>query len=176
MKSTARIAGHPIHPMLIPYPFALLSAAAIFDVIDRVQDRRRAPGAGRDRAYGRTAGHLQTAGLLSAVVAAVPGIVDYFGTVPRGSQAGRQATWHAAFNSSALATFLLAQRERQADGATTDRGLGLALLGTVLLGAGGWLGGHLVYHHHIGVDDRSPATRLGAGEDPRRLHPRTANM
>lgn len=32
MKSTVHINGHPIHPMLIPYPFALLSAATAFDV------------------------------------------------------------------------------------------------------------------------------------------------
>lgn len=176
MKSTARFAGHPIHPMLIPYPFALLSAATVFDVIDRVVERRAVGATRRDHAFGRTAGHLQAAGLLSAVAAAIPGIVDYFGSVPRGTQAARHATWHAAANSSALVTFLLAQREREADGETTDRGLGLALLGTVLLGAGGWLGGNLVYHHHIGVDDESPTAQLEPGQDRRRLPSRTANM
>ena len=36
---------------------------------------------------------------------------------------------HAAFNSSALLAFLAARRERRDDGSTTDRGLGLALVG-----------------------------------------------
>ncbi len=176
MKSTARIAGHPVHPMLIPYPFALLSTAAAFDVIDKARHRPRAGVERADHVFGRTAGHLLDAGLLSAVVAAVPGIVDYFGSVPRGTQAARHATWHAAFNSSALAAFVLARAEREADGATTDRGLGLSLLGTLLLGAGGWLGGELVYHHHIGVDDQSPTAQLEPGQRERRLPARTANM
>lgn len=158
MQSTARLAGHPIHPMLIPYPFALLSAATVFDILARQ----------RGDAYGRTAAHLQNAGLLSAVAAAIPGLVDYFGSVPRGTPAATHATWHALANSSALAAFLMARRERHEDGSTSDRGLGYALLGTALLGVGGWLGGSLVYHHHIGVDDESPSaerslTRRRAG-------------
>ena len=166
MKSTARVAGHPIHPMLIPYPFALLSAAAAFDVLGR---------SGR-RTYGRTAAHLQTAGLLSAVAAAIPGIVDYFGSVPRHTSAARDATYHALFNSSALVAFALARAERRADGTATDRGLGLSLLGTALLSAGGWLGGQLVYHHHIGVDDESPTALGEPGQHTRRFPARTANM
>ena len=53
--------------------------------------------------------------------AAVPGIVDYFGTVPHASRAARQhATWHAVINGSAMLAFLLARRERQPNGETTQ--------------------------------------------------------
>jgi uncharacterized membrane protein len=31
MKSKAVALGHPIHPMLIPFPFAFLIGAALFD-------------------------------------------------------------------------------------------------------------------------------------------------
>ena len=156
MKSTARLAGHPVHPMLIPYPFALLSASTVFDLI--AHRRPRQPHARRmyDGHYGQTAAHLQDAGLLAAVGAAIPGVIDYFGSVPEGTTAKRDATWHAALNSSALGAFLLARRERRADGGTSDRGITLSLLGTTLLGLGGWLGGNLVYHHHVGVNDESP--------------------
>lgn len=166
MKSTARIAGHPIHPMLIPYPFALLSAATVFDVMAR----------GGRRTYGRTAAHLQNAGLLTAVAAAIPGIIDYFGSVPRDTPAARDATYHAAFNSSALVAFAMARGERHADGTATDRGLGWSLLGTALLSAGGWLGGQLVYHHHIGVDDESPTALGEPGQHSRRFPASTVNM
>ncbi len=176
MKSTARVAGHPIHPMLIPFPFALLSTATVFDVIDQARHRQASGIERADHAFGRTAGHLQDAGLLSAVVAAVPGIVDCFGSVPRGTPAARHATWHAVFNSSALVAFVLARGERDADGAISERGLGLSLLGSLLLGAGGWLGGELVYHHHIGVDDASPTAELEPGQDRHRVPARTANM
>jgi len=32
-KSTASIAGHPIHPMLIPFPIAFLVTAFVTDVV-----------------------------------------------------------------------------------------------------------------------------------------------
>jgi len=33
MTSRAKLAGHPIHPMLIPFPVGLLTTAVVFDVI-----------------------------------------------------------------------------------------------------------------------------------------------
>ena len=51
MKSTAHLNGHPIHPMLIPYPFALLSSAVLFDVGARMQR------ADRKASWSQTASH-----------------------------------------------------------------------------------------------------------------------
>src|SRR5688572_25669340 len=107
MKSTAHINGHPIHPMLIPYPFALLSSAAVFDL--------GASMGGRE-SWSHTASHLTTAGLGTALVAAVPGVIDYFGTVPPGTTARRSATQHALSNISALVCFALATSTRREDG------------------------------------------------------------
>jgi uncharacterized membrane protein len=33
MEASAKVLGHAVHPMLIPYPLALLTTAIIFDVI-----------------------------------------------------------------------------------------------------------------------------------------------
>ena len=33
MESRAKALGHPIHQMLIPFPFGLLSTAVVFDII-----------------------------------------------------------------------------------------------------------------------------------------------
>jgi uncharacterized membrane protein len=45
---------------------------------------------------------------------------------------------------------------RRKPGLPSDHGqlivLGLEILGFLLLGIGGWLGGHLVFHHGIGQD------------------------
>jgi uncharacterized membrane protein len=142
MKSTARFMGHPIHPMLIPYPFAFLSGAAAFSV---------AGVAGRDERLAQTGRHLRAAGIAGALAAAVPGIVDYFGTVPAGKPR-ETATLHALSNLSALGCFAAAamtDRDGRLAGPAT---LALELAGTVLLSIGGWLGGELSYHHEIGVD------------------------
>ena len=142
MKSTAHIKGHPIHPMLIPYPFALLTSATGFDIAARVSGRT---------AYAQTAAHMSRAGLASALVAAIPGVIDYFGSVPRRSQASRTATVHAALNISALTCFAFAGARRSEGDAMPPAGILLSLAGTGLLSLGGWFGGELVYHEQVGV-------------------------
>ena len=151
MKSTAQINGHPIHPMLIPYPFALLSSALVFDLGARTSGRA---------ALSQTASHLTSAGLATALVAAVPGIVDYFGSIPPRTRARRSATTHALCNVSALACFAFAAAQRGQDQHLPDRALAVEALGTGLLSVGGWLGGELVYHEHVAVVDRPWRTDL----------------
>jgi uncharacterized membrane protein len=142
MKSTAQIAEHPIHPMVIPFPFALLSTAFVFDLGARLTGKS---------SWSQTASHLSTAGLGTALAAALPGIIDYFGSVPSGTRAKRTATTHALTNVSALACFAMARAQRRPGRCLPSGAVALELLGTGLLSFGGWLGGQLVYHEHIGV-------------------------
>jgi uncharacterized membrane protein len=151
MRSTAHINGHPIHPMLIPYPFALLSTAAVFDLTASMRS---------DPSWSQTARHMTVAGLGTALAAAVPGILDYFGTVPPRTSAHRSATQHALCNLSALACFAIGEFRRRDDGRLDTAGLNLRMVGTGLLSLAGWLGGRLVYHEHIGVDDKHDSRAL----------------
>jgi uncharacterized membrane protein len=156
MESTAQIAGHPIHPMLIPFPFALLSTAAAFDVA-AVLTRRHS--------HARTGAALMRVGIGGALVAALPGIIDYFGTVPPQSSTRRDATKHALGNLSAVACFAAAHAARPTDGRLPGaRQLAFELAGTSLLMLGGWLGGRLVYHHHVGQTE-APAGEPARAED-----------
>lgn len=141
MKSTARFADHPIHPMLIPYPFAFLSGAAAFDIASAAR--------GSD-SLGQTAAHLRAAGIASALAAAVPGLVDYLTTVPSGKPR-ETATKHMLSNLSALACFAGAAWTHRY-GRANARTIALETVGTALLAVGGWLGGTLSYRHQIGVD------------------------
>ena len=141
MKSTAHINGHPIHPMLIPYPFAFLTGGTGFDVAAAITGREE---------WSKTARRLSRVGLGAALLAAVPGIVDYFGSVPKHTQAKRRATHHALVNVSALACFAIAESQRTAP-IPSRTGLLFSLAGTGLLSIGGWLGGELIYHDRIAV-------------------------
>ena len=149
MKSTARLGEHPIHPMLIPYPFAFLSGALGF--------RLAAHARGSD-ALAQTADHLRTVGLASAVIAAVPGVVDYFGSVPDG-RPKRTATQHALSNSGALICFAAAALAARRGQPARDAVLRFESVGTAFLCIGGWLGGQLAYHHRIGVVEDEPLGR-----------------
>lgn len=157
MRSQASFHGHPIHPMLIPFPFAFLFGSVAFDIAGRLSGRQDWSG---------TARTMQSAGIASALVAAVPGLIDYLLTVPPESSAKRRATYHMFSNLGAVALFALARGSRR-NGTATPATLSLGLAGAALMSAGGWMGGTLVYRNEIGVDIR----HAGAGKwREERLH------
>ena len=86
--------------MLVPSPFAYLLGSAAIDVWSRVTGRRR---------YLRTAAHMNTLGLGSAVAAAVPGLIDYAFAVPPKSSARTRATYHMLVNLTAVGLFAAAR-------------------------------------------------------------------
>ena len=146
MKSKAVLLGHPLHPMLIPFPFAFLTGGAAFDVVGWLVD---APS------LSTTGGHLAAVGIAAGVLAAIPGLIDYLYTVPPDSSGKSRATKHMLANLSAVALFAVAWWIR--GGAAMRPGvvvLGLEVIALALLGAGGYMGGTLVTRNLIGVDHR----------------------
>jgi nitrite reductase/ring-hydroxylating ferredoxin subunit/uncharacterized membrane protein len=145
MQSRAQINGHPLHPALIPFPFAFLTGALVFDLLGLARD---------SPALWITGGHLTVAGLLSGVLAAIPGMIDYVGRVPPRSSAKGRALRHAAGNVTALALFALAFALRGEAWEPSLVTVGLELGGAALLGYAGALGGTLVSRNLISVDHR----------------------
>jgi nitrite reductase/ring-hydroxylating ferredoxin subunit/uncharacterized membrane protein len=145
MRSKASIKGHPIHPALIPFPMAFLFGAFGFDVAGRVAGRQE---------WWTTGSQLAIAGIVMALVAAIPGLIDYFRTVPPKSSGKRRATLHMTANLTVVGLFLIATMVRADAGAASPPGgltLGLEGLAVALLAVGGWLGGTLAFRNEIGV-------------------------
>jgi nitrite reductase/ring-hydroxylating ferredoxin subunit/uncharacterized membrane protein len=144
MRTRASYNGHPIHPMLIPFPFAFLTGGWGFGVAAAVSGNQDLKTVSR---------YLVPAGVAAGLLAAVPGIVDYQASVPPDSSAKERATRHALINAAALGLFtagwLLSRRSRR-DAAP----LLLQGLGTAALSAAAWMGGVLVNRNQIGVDHR----------------------
>ena len=144
MKSRASIKSHPIHPMLVTYPFAFLTGGWGFGLAGAVWRRRE---------WTTVSQYLVPTGVVAGLIAAVPGIIDYRYSVPPKSSAKQRATKHALINTSALALFtagwLLGKGSRR-----KTIPLVLQTLGTAAISAGGWLGGTLAYRNQIGVDHR----------------------
>ena len=141
-RSTAKLFGHPIHPMLVPFPIVCWIGAFVTDI-----------------AYARTA-YLQwqyfsiwliTAGLVMGGLAAVAGLIDYGGD--RRVRAARPATPHMLLNITAFLLSLLNAFVHSRDGwtAVVPQGLILSGIVTLLLLVSAWLGGSLVYRHSVGV-------------------------
>jgi nitrite reductase/ring-hydroxylating ferredoxin subunit/uncharacterized membrane protein len=146
MRSKALAFGHPLHPMLIPFPIAFLSGAALFDAAGSLQDMP---------SWWTTGGHLAVAGIAAALLAAIPGAIDYLHTVPPASSAKSRATTHMLVMLSAVALFAAACWIRGgADTRPTILVLALEVIGAVLLGGGGYMGGTLVTRNLIGIDHR----------------------
>jgi len=146
MRSSAHIESHPIHPMLVAFPFAYLFGSACIDVWARTTNRPR---------WHQTASHMSLLGIGTALAAAVPGLIDYVFAIPPKSSARSRATSHMFANVSALGLFALARAgRRQHDDRPAPWSLALEVAATSLMSAGGWMGGTLVYRNQIGVDHR----------------------
>jgi nitrite reductase/ring-hydroxylating ferredoxin subunit/uncharacterized membrane protein len=144
MRSKASYDGHPIHPALIPFPFAFLTGAFIFDVLALLFARP---------AWWTTGGHLAAAGIVTALIAAIPGLIDYVSTVPPNSTAKQRATRHMVLNLSAVALVAVGWLVRT-DGAPALTVVALEMAAAGLLIVGGWMGGVLVSRNQISVDHR----------------------
>jgi nitrite reductase/ring-hydroxylating ferredoxin subunit/uncharacterized membrane protein len=146
MKSKAVLLGHPAHSMLIPFPFAFLTGAFLFDAVGWLRD---VPSSWT------TAAHLNLAGVVTAVLAAVPGFIDYLFTVPPDSSAKTRATRHMIANLSSVGMFAIAWWIRGEPAASPSLAvLGLEAVGFAVLLAGAYMGGTLVTRNLIGVDHR----------------------
>src|SRR5438067_1111709 len=106
MRSRAHFRGHGIHPILIPFPIAFIYGAFVFDAAGMAAGR---PG------WWITGRHLAIAAVVMAVLAAVPGLIDYLTVVPPKSSAKARATKHLAINLTAVACVIAALMLRPPD-------------------------------------------------------------
>lgn len=158
MRSKASIKSHPIHPMLIPFPFVFLTGGWGFRV---------ASAFSRNEDFKTVSSYLVPTGVAAGLLAAVPGLIDYFGSVPPQSSGRERATKHALINVAALGLFsagwwLSRRSERRVMPLVCET------LGTAAISIGGWLGGTLVYRNQIGVDHRY--ANAGKWQEESRAH------
>lgn len=142
IPSVARLFGHPIHPMLIPFPIAFLCALPLTDVVFWLTG---------DQFWLRASWWLCTAGLVTALGAALAGSADFWG---RKRIREHQAAWiHFLGNVAAVLVTGLNFWLRWTDSTTVPWPWGIPLSAAALgmLGITGWYGGELSYRHRIGM-------------------------
>lgn len=143
-RSTAKVFGHPVHPMLVGYPIAFFTGTLVSDVIYVLTT---------DAFWASASLYLLVAGVVTALGAALAGFTDFFGD--RRIRALSHAWQHMIGNLVAvllsIANLLL--RLGGAETAVVPLGIGLSALVTLLLVFTGWRGGDLVYRHRVGIPD-----------------------
>lgn len=139
-RSTARIADHPIHPMLIPFPIVCFVLAFLTDLlISR-----------GDTGLLAASNWLLGIGLGFAALAAVAGVIDFLGD-DRVRRLG-DAVKHMLANVTAVVLELvnLVLRLKDPD-FVASTGVYISAIVVLLLLYSGWKGGNLVYRHGVGV-------------------------
>jgi uncharacterized membrane protein len=144
MAVKLRALGHPVHPPLTDFPVVLLLAATVCDVGGALQD------SGTLWQVGYWALVL---GLLSALPTAVTGLID-FASAPDSASGTAYAHLYTVMGAITCYSTSLLVRWTAAPPVDGARRLVLAceILGALTLGAAGWFGGHLVFHHGVGSD------------------------
>lgn len=143
LAATAKIGGHPIHPMLVPFPIALLVASFICDLVYL---------ANLDPFWAAVSFWSLGAAIVMAAAAAVAGLTDFFGNarIRAISDAWKHLIGNVVAVLLAVVSFWL-RYQWGAEAAVWPWGFGLSLVIVLLLLYTGWKGGELVYHHRIGM-------------------------
>jgi len=146
VRSRAHIKSHPIHPILVTFPIGLWIASLVLDLLAASQSNHFMAAAGFYCVIG---------GCIGALLAAVPGVIDLFGSVPPASSGRNRGYIHGSINVLALLLFIVIAWQRgSAQALPTKLSLLLSFIGVIGIGISGWLGGTLVYRNQIGVDRR----------------------
>jgi uncharacterized membrane protein len=143
-KSTAQIAGHPLHPMIIPFPVACFVLTFASDL-----------------AFWKTSSDFWASaslwllgiGLIMAALAAVLGVIDLTGDHQIRNLS--DAWLHAGGNVVAVLIELYNWYSRYAHGteAIVPIGIILSFVVVLLLLFTGWKGWEMVYRDRVGVAD-----------------------
>ncbi|MEU4714261.1 DUF2231 domain-containing protein [Micromonospora purpureochromogenes] len=144
MESRLKVLGHPVHPMLVMFPVALLVVGTLFDIVDTV---------GGPDFLGEVAYWNITVGLVGGLLAAAAGTFDLL-AIPAGTRAKRVALTHAAANVAVILLFAAVWAVRlNADSRAAGGALiAIEVVGAAILGVSAWLGGELVDRLGVGVD------------------------
>lgn len=146
MYSKIKIAGHPVHPMLVAFPVAsytgTLAAFAVYAALGH-------------QFWLNLAIALSIVGVGGALLAALPGFADWAFGIPRDSGAKVIGLTHATLNVIALGLFAgvigVYFPDWNGPAASATLGLVLSAIGVASTLGAGFLGWMMVQDYHIGI-------------------------
>jgi uncharacterized membrane protein len=127
--------GHPLHPVLTDVPIGFWTCAWFLDF-------------SRDPGVRRASDALVGLGVLSAVPTVLAGLVELMRT---SGETRRIATLHGLMNVAATGAYAMSYRARRKG--SRAKAFLLAQLGALVVTGSAYLGGELVYHRGMGVEE-----------------------
>src|ERR1043165_4302945 len=142
--SSANVAGHPVHPILITLPIGMFVGVLLLDL---------AFWSTTNDAFAVAALWLLGFGLIAAALAAVTGLIDFLGDTRI-----RDLTdaWHHAIGNVIMVLvqlFSFYWRYKHGPSGVVPVGLVLSLIAVCILVFPGWKGGERVFRHRVAVYD-----------------------
>jgi uncharacterized membrane protein len=140
MRTPASIAGHPIHPMIVPLAIGGFLLSFVFDIVCFVT--------GATDPWASVAYYTMIGGIVGALIAAVFGLIDLV-SLPKGP-VKRVGYTHMGLNLFIVVLFMCNALMRH-DETGGNLPYWLSGIGVALLVVSGWLGGKMVYEASVGV-------------------------
>jgi uncharacterized membrane protein len=160
--SKVKIAGHPLHPMLVVFPVTFYTTSLIAFVVYAINV---------DLSAWQIGLRANVAGVITAAVAALPGLIDWARGIPANTPAKTTGRNHMLLNFASLALFVTNLIVYRGHWRAIDAidfvvvpapgvAIVLSALGVLCMLAAGFLGWSLVQKHHVGVDLTDEQERL----------------
>jgi uncharacterized membrane protein len=142
MRTPASIAGHPIHPMIVPIAIGGFILSFVFDIV--------CMATGNLEPWATVAFYTMIGGIAGALLAAVFGFIDLL-SLPAGTVTKKVGLTHMAINLAVVVLFIFNAGMRHAETNPGGMPFVLSLIGIAMLAVSGWLGGKMVYEAGVGV-------------------------
>lgn len=156
---------HPLHPFLVHFPIGLFVLSLLLDIAARIW-----PNAG---GLSEAAFYSMTSGVVTALLAAVPGFVDY-AEIRRDHPARKIAVTHMLLNLLAVGIYAVNLGLRWGEpqfGSSSLAPLVLSVMAISVLTISGHLGGKMVFDDGISIGrhrrkTRTPSMTIHASAEP----------
>lgn len=142
MRTPASIAGHPIHPMIVPIAIGCFVFSFASDII--------CLATGHADPWNMLAYYTMIGGIIAALCAALPGLIDLL-SLPAGYTRG-VAIKHMSINLLVVVLWIVNAYLRHGNPQQLKLPMLLSLVAILLLLVSGWLGGKMVFEAGVGVN------------------------
>lgn len=141
MRTPASIAGHPLHAMLVTFPIGLFIFSLASDLMSFY--------VGDPDVWSTVAFYTMGGGLVGALIAAAPGLIDLLSLRQR--HVKKIALTHMVLNLMVVALFAVNFWLRFNGSGNQGTTFWLSLIAVAMLAVSGWLGAEMVHKHGVGV-------------------------
>jgi uncharacterized membrane protein len=151
MQSKVRLFGHPVHPMIVPFPIAFYTATLVSSIVYATNG---------DTFWFHVAFIANCAALVMAAVAVLPGLIDWL-SIPELTDAKTTGLKHMVANVFTLGLFTanaaVVYPKLDDPHPTVQSSIMLTGFGFLIMLYAGFKGWKMVQTHHIGIDAPSDA-------------------